>query len=93
MIIDFHTHAFPDKIADQAIAFLKDNSRTIPFTDGRYSSLSKRAKGAGVLWMRKRGGNAGVARFLKFPITKKGREIAAKRERTKRRKHAAEEEI
>lgn len=48
MIIDFHTHAFPDKIADQAIAFLKENSRTIPFTDGRYSSLSKRAKGAGV---------------------------------------------
>ena len=48
MIIDFHTHAFPDKIVEQTITLLKDNSGTIPYSDGRYSSLADKAKRAGV---------------------------------------------
>ena len=48
MIIDFHTHAFPDEIALKTVEFLKSKSKTEPFTDGKYSSLSKRASVAGV---------------------------------------------
>ena len=34
MVIDIHTHTFPDKIAAGAIAKLQASSHTIPFTDG-----------------------------------------------------------
>lgn len=34
MIIDFHTHVFPDKIADKAIKALSDSSRAVPYTNG-----------------------------------------------------------
>lgn len=34
MIIDFHTHTFPDKIADRALKGLSDSSRAVPYTDG-----------------------------------------------------------
>ena len=39
MIIDFHTHTFPDKIAAAAIDKLQAASHTHPFTDGTVSSL------------------------------------------------------
>lgn len=39
MIIDFHTHIFPEKIADRAIAGLRANSNSTPYSDGKDSGL------------------------------------------------------
>ena len=39
MIIDFHTHIFPDKIAEKTISFLASKSGFTPFTDGTVSGL------------------------------------------------------
>ena len=45
MIIDFHTHTFPEKIAEKALKGLSDSSRAVPYTDGtassRYGSMKK----------------------------------------------------
>ncbi len=38
-IIDFHTHVFPEKIADRAIDGLSHKSRTMPFSDGTAEGL------------------------------------------------------
>lgn len=48
MIIDFHTHTFPDKIAGKAIDKLSHTSHTVPFTDGTVSGLKKSMKMAGI---------------------------------------------
>lgn len=49
MIIDFHTHCFPEKIAERAIAQLSKNSGgLIPQTDGTPSGLLKIMKECGV---------------------------------------------
>ena len=48
MIIDFHTHTFPDKIASAAIEKLSGASHTRPFSDGTAAGLSASAKGAGI---------------------------------------------
>ncbi len=49
MIIDFHTHAFPDKIATMAMEKLSDASGgLIPQTDGTVNGLKKRMKTDGV---------------------------------------------
>ena len=49
MIIDFHTHMFPDKIAARTIDFL---SKTVgdmnPFTDGTWKGLKESTKQAGI---------------------------------------------
>ena len=43
MLIDFHTHAFPEKIAERAIAKLSFASGGLePQTDGTLSSLKER---------------------------------------------------
>ena len=39
MIIDFHTHAFPEKIAAKAIGKLADAAGLFPHTDGTVTSL------------------------------------------------------
>lgn len=40
MIIDFHTHAFPDKIVDKAMRTLSRNAgNALPFTDGRAGDI------------------------------------------------------
>ena len=39
MLIDFHTHAFPEKIAAKAIAKLGRDSGLFPHTDGTAASL------------------------------------------------------
>ena len=44
MLIDFHTHAFPDKLAPRAMAALEKPVGTVPFTDGTVSSLLARMK-------------------------------------------------
>ena len=48
MIIDIHTHTFPDAIAAKAVDRLKHNSHTQPFLDGTAASLSASAKAAGI---------------------------------------------
>ncbi len=48
MIIDVHTHAFPEKIADVALRVLKSKSHTIAFTDGTLNGLISSMKKSGV---------------------------------------------
>ena len=48
MIIDFHTHTFPDKIAASAIEKLSGKSHTRPFSDGTAGGLAASAKAAGI---------------------------------------------
>lgn len=48
MIIDFHTHTFPDKIASKALKGLSDSSRAVPYTDGTASCRLKSMKEAGI---------------------------------------------
>ena len=47
-IIDFHTHTFPDRIAEGTIANLSAASNTVPFSDGTVSGLEKCMKEDGV---------------------------------------------
>ena len=48
MIIDFHTHVFPDKIADRTVDALAKSSDIKPYSDGRVDSLCQRLTDAGV---------------------------------------------
>ena len=48
MIVDFHTHTFPDRIADAAVRKLSQTSHTVPFTDGTDSGLVRSMQAAGV---------------------------------------------
>ena len=48
MIIDFHTHTFPDKIAAAAIEKLSGKSHSRPFSDGTAGALSQSTKKAGI---------------------------------------------
>ncbi len=47
MIIDFHTHIFPEKIADKTVALLAQNGHTQPYSDGKPSGLIERLSEAG----------------------------------------------
>ncbi len=42
MIIDFHTHAFPDVLAPRAMEHLTEKSNTVPFTDGTLDGLKRK---------------------------------------------------
>lgn len=48
MIIDFHTHCFPDKIAAKALAKLSAAANVAPCADGTAGGLSAAARAAGV---------------------------------------------
>lgn len=48
MIIDFHTHIFPDKIAERTISLLSAKGGISPYSDGRESGLIQRMNDAGV---------------------------------------------
>ena len=48
MIIDIHTHTFPDKIAAATLDKLKRLSHTTPFTDGTAAGLAASMARAGV---------------------------------------------
>ncbi len=48
MIIDFHTHTFPDAIAHTAVDRLKHNSHTLPFSDGTVDGLRASMARAGI---------------------------------------------
>lgn len=56
MIIDFHTHIFPDTLAVKTIPMLAQRSHTQPHTDG----TAARAAGAhGGVWGGRQRGTAG----------------------------------
>ncbi|MBR1758534.1 MAG: amidohydrolase family protein [Lachnospiraceae bacterium] len=48
MIIDIHTHSFPDKIAKRAVASLQEKSGTKIFTDGTVGGLMARDERVGI---------------------------------------------
>ncbi len=48
MIIDFHTHTFPDKIAARSIAMLAEKGGATPFCEGTLSSLKESMKRGGI---------------------------------------------
>ena len=48
MIIDFHTHTFPDKIAERSVAKLRSSARLTPFTNGTAKDLAEKTKAAGI---------------------------------------------
>ena len=48
MIIDFHTHTFPDKIAGSVIGKLQQLSRSRPFTDATNDGLRRSMEQAGI---------------------------------------------
>ena len=48
MIIDFHTHTFPDSICDKTIAKLSSLSATKPFTNGSVGALLQSMQKAGI---------------------------------------------
>lgn len=48
MIIDIHTHTFPDKIAAATLDKLSSLSHTTPFTDGTVAGLSRSVRQAGI---------------------------------------------
>lgn len=50
MIIDIHTHIFPDEIAPRAMASLIEDAHTRPFCDGTASGLCKSRREAGIDW-------------------------------------------
>ncbi len=50
MIIDFHTHIFPDKIAEKTIHNLALASRTKPFSDGSAGALASSMKRADITY-------------------------------------------
>ena len=47
MIIDFHTHIFPEKIAARTIALLSEKGGIPPFSDGTVAGLLQRMEEAG----------------------------------------------
>lgn len=48
MIIDFHTHVFPDKIAAPAIASMAERANASPYSDGTADGLKLSMKNAGI---------------------------------------------
>ncbi len=50
MIIDFHTHTFPDKIADAALTKMRAASHTVTFTDGTVKGLLASMRDAHIDW-------------------------------------------
>lgn len=48
MIVDFHTHVFPEAIAEKTISFLEGKSNSSAFTRGTLEELKKSMKEAGV---------------------------------------------
>ena len=48
MVIDFHTHIFPDKIASATIEALSENASIPPHSDGTYDGLIPKMERAGV---------------------------------------------
>ena len=50
MIIDFHTHIFPEKIASKTISVLEQKAGISAFTDGTLEGLKRSMQESGVDW-------------------------------------------
>lgn len=50
MIVDFHTHTFPERIAAAALNKLQQASRTVAFTDATMAGLRSSMRAAGIDW-------------------------------------------
>lgn len=50
MVIDMHTHTFPEKIAASTVQKLQAMSHTHPFSDGTNPDLIRKGRAAGVDW-------------------------------------------
>lgn len=50
MIVDFHTHTFPERIAAAALGKLQQASHSVAFTDATMTGLRASMKGAGIDW-------------------------------------------
>lgn len=48
MIIDFHTHTFPDKLAERAVSSLAESARISNYLDGTTEDLRNSMKDAGI---------------------------------------------
>ena len=48
MVIDFHTHTFPQSVAERAIAAIQEKGRSVAFTDGTRQGLLASMAGSGV---------------------------------------------
>ena len=48
MIIDFHTHVFPDKIAEKTISLLSEKGKITPYSSGTVTGLVSEMEKAGV---------------------------------------------
>lgn len=48
MMIDFHTHIFPEKIADKTIANLSKTCNIVPYTDGKEQGLRSSNHDSGI---------------------------------------------
>ena len=48
MVIDFHTHSFPDELADRAVGRLAQSGGIHNYLDGRVTSIQKSMKKAGI---------------------------------------------
>lgn len=47
-MIDFHTHIFPDSIAESTVSYLQSVCHTVPFTDGTKSGLYDSMEKSGI---------------------------------------------
>ena len=63
MIIDIHTHTFPDRMADATVEHLSKVSHTIPFTHGKNSELTESM------------GRAGIDRSVVLPVATSARQV------------------
>ena len=50
MIIDFHTHTFPEKIAQRAISSMQASSHAAAFSNGTSAALKASMAGAGITY-------------------------------------------
>lgn len=50
MIVDFHTHTFPERIAAAALGKLQQASHSLAFTDGTVAGLQASMQRAGIDW-------------------------------------------
>ena len=48
MIIDAHTHTFPEKIAKKTIDFLQDKAQSVAYTEGTDNALKRSMQNAGI---------------------------------------------
>ena len=48
MVIDFHNHTYPDKIAVETVEKLSTISNTVPYTNGTAEGLSNDLKESGI---------------------------------------------